>query len=115
MTDYWLANILLVPKNDGKLRMCIDYKELNKASLNDDFPLPHIDVPVDNTTAHALFSFINGFSSYNQIRMALEVVNSTHNPFGRLLLQCHALQSEKLRCYISKSYDCFIHDMCTKS
>ena len=36
------------------MRMCVDFRELNKASPKDDFPLPHIDILVDNTTRHAL-------------------------------------------------------------
>ncbi|XP_050877412.1 uncharacterized protein LOC127081173 [Lathyrus oleraceus] len=44
-----VANIVLVPKKDGKVRMCVDYRDLNKGSMKDDFPLPHIDVLVDNT------------------------------------------------------------------
>lgn len=48
------------------------YKDLNKASPRDDFPLSHIDVLVDNAVEHALFSFMDGFSYYNQIRMTPE-------------------------------------------
>ena len=58
-----------VPKKDGKLRICVDFKVLNKASPNDEFPLPHIDIIVDNTAGHALLSFIDGFSRYNQVKM----------------------------------------------
>ncbi|XP_039688638.1 uncharacterized protein [Medicago truncatula] len=68
----WLANIVPVPKKDGKVRMCVDYQDLNKASPKDDFPLPHIDVLVDSTTRCKVFSFMDGFSGYNQIKMALE-------------------------------------------
>lgn len=45
-----VTNIVLVPKKDGKVQMCVDYRDLNKASPKDDFHLPHIDVLVDNTT-----------------------------------------------------------------
>ncbi|KAA3482638.1 RNA-directed DNA polymerase (Reverse transcriptase), Ribonuclease H [Gossypium australe] len=45
-----IANIVHVPKKDGKVRMCVNYRDLNKASPNDNFPLPHIDTLVDNTT-----------------------------------------------------------------
>src|ERR1051325_2717430 len=57
VTSYpqWVANMVLVPKKDGKVRMCVDYKDLNKASPKDDFLLPHIDVLVNNT-AHQKFS-----------------------------------------------------------
>ena len=36
----WLANVVLVSKKDGKVRMCVDFRDLNKASPKDDFPLP---------------------------------------------------------------------------
>ena len=51
----WLANIVPVPKKDGKVRMCVDYRDLNKASPKDDFPLPHIDVLVDSTAKCKVF------------------------------------------------------------
>ena len=50
----WLANVVPVLKKDGKVRMCVDFRDLNKASPKDDFPLPHIDVLVDNIAGHAL-------------------------------------------------------------
>ena len=70
-------NIVLVPKKDGKVRMCVDYRDLNKASPKDDFPLPHIDVLVDNTTQASVFSFMDGLSGYNQIKMAPEDMEKT--------------------------------------
>ena len=51
----WVANIVPVPKKDGKVRMCVDYRDLNRASPKDNFPLPHIDILVDNTANFALF------------------------------------------------------------
>ena len=65
-------NIVPVPKKDGKVRMCVDYRDLNKSSPKDDFPLPHIDRLVDSTAKFKNFSFMDGFSVYNQIRMAPE-------------------------------------------
>ena len=73
----WLANMVLVPKKDGKVRMCVNFRDLNKASPKDDFPLPLIDVLVDNTTGHALLSFMDGFSGYNQIKMAPKDMKKT--------------------------------------
>ena len=57
----WLANIVPVLKKDGKVRMCVDFRDLNKACLKDDFPLPHIDVIVDSATSSAMYSFMDGF------------------------------------------------------
>ena len=73
----WVANIVPVPKKDGKVRMCVDYRDLNRASLKDNFPLPHIDALVDNTAKHSLFSFMDGFSGYNQIKMAPKDMEKT--------------------------------------
>ena len=67
----WLANIMPVRKKNGQIRVCVDFRDLNKACLKDDFPLPNIDTLVDATTGHELFSFMDGFSGYNQIKMAI--------------------------------------------
>ncbi|RDY09908.1 hypothetical protein CR513_05657, partial [Mucuna pruriens] len=62
MAEYpqWVANIVSVPKKDGKV-------DLNRVSLKDNFPLPHIDLLVDNTAQHSCYSFMDGFSGCNQI------------------------------------------------
>lgn len=65
----WLVNILMVPKKDGNVKIYVDH---NKASPKDDFSLLHINVLVDNTARHALFSFVDSFLDYNQTRMAPE-------------------------------------------
>ena len=57
--------------------MCVDDRDLNRASPKDDFPLPHIDTLVDNTTTSSLYSFMGGFSGYNQIKMASEDMEKT--------------------------------------
>ena len=67
----------LFQKKDGKVRVCVDFKDLNKASPKDDFPLPHIDMLVDNTAGHPMLSFMDGFSGYNKILMALEDIEKT--------------------------------------
>ncbi|KAA3485088.1 reverse transcriptase [Gossypium australe] len=73
----WVANIVPVPKKDGKVPMCVDYRDLNKARPKDNFPLPHIDSLVDNTAGYSLFSFMDGFSEYNQIKMHPEDMEKT--------------------------------------
>ncbi|XP_074336645.1 uncharacterized protein LOC141673809 [Apium graveolens] len=65
----WLANPVLVKKPNGKLRTCVDFTDLNKACQKDSFPLPRIDQLVDATTGHALLSFMDSYSGYNQIPM----------------------------------------------
>ena len=66
----WIANVVPIPKKDGNVRMCVDFRDLNKSCPKDDFSLPHIDILVDNRTDNVLMSFMDGFSGYNQIKMA---------------------------------------------
>ena len=73
----WLANVVPVLKKDGKVRVCVDFRDLNKASPKDDFPLPYINVLVDSTVGHPMLSFMDGFSRYNHILMALEDMEKT--------------------------------------
>ena len=73
----WIANVVSVPKKDGKVRMSVDYKDLNKECPKDDYPLPHIDVLVDNIKGSALMFVMDGFSGYNQIKMAPKDITKT--------------------------------------
>ncbi|KAA3479500.1 RNA-directed DNA polymerase-like protein [Gossypium australe] len=61
----WVPIIVPVPKKYGKVRMCVDYRDLNKASPKDNFLLPHIDTLVDNMAGYSLLTFMDGFSEYN--------------------------------------------------
>ena len=51
--------------------MCVDFRDLNKACPKDDFPLSHIDMIVYSAASSAMYSFMDGFSGYNQIMMAV--------------------------------------------
>ena len=65
----WLANVVLVKKENGKWRLCIDFTDINRACPKDSFPLPRIDLIVDATAGHELLSFMDAFFGYNQISM----------------------------------------------
>ena len=65
----WLANVVMVKKANGKWRMFVDFKDLNKAWPKDSYHLPCIDQLVDLTVGHQLLSFMDAFSGYNQIKM----------------------------------------------
>jgi hypothetical protein len=66
----WLANPVIVPKANVKLRMCIDYTNLNKACPKDPYPLPRIDQIVDSTSGCDLLSFLDAYSGFHQIQMS---------------------------------------------
>ena len=65
----WLANVVLVKKENEKWRLCINFTNINNACPNDSFPLPRIDLIVDATASNELLSFMDAFSGYNQISM----------------------------------------------
>ena len=60
----WLANVVPIPKKDGKVRVCVDFQDLNKASPKDDFPLSHIDMLVDSIAGYSMLAFMDGFFGY---------------------------------------------------
>ena len=61
----WLANVVMVKKNNDKWRMSVNFTDLNKACPKDSFPLPRIDQLVDSIVGHKLLSFMDTFSGYN--------------------------------------------------
>ncbi|XP_008245038.1 PREDICTED: uncharacterized protein LOC103343140 [Prunus mume] len=71
-------------KITGQIRICVDFRDLNEACQNDDFPLPIIELMVDATTGDEALSFMDGSSGYNQIRMSPEDEELTafHTPKG---------------------------------
>ena len=80
----WLSNIVLVKKKNRQIRCCVDFRNLNKACLKDEFPLPKMDLLINSTACSAMFSFMDGFSGYNQIRMAPKDAEKTafRTPIG---------------------------------
>jgi hypothetical protein len=65
----WVSNPILVNKNKGTIRICMDFHDLNKACPKDNFPIPFIDHIVDECAGCEVFSFMDGFSGYNQIQI----------------------------------------------
>ena len=60
---------MVVPKKNRKIRVYIDFTDLNKICPKDNFPIPHIDRMVNTTADHEMLSFLDAFSGYNQILM----------------------------------------------
>ena len=65
----WLVNVVVVPKKGQKLRVCVDYTDLNEVCPKDSFPLPRIDQIVDTSVELGMLSFLDTFSGYHQIPM----------------------------------------------
>ena len=64
----WGAPVLFVRKKDGSLRMCIDYRQLNKVTIKNKYPLPRIDDLFDQLQGTKCFSKIDLRSGYHQVR-----------------------------------------------
>jgi hypothetical protein len=73
----WTSNIVLVYKKNGKLRVCIDFWDLNKATPMGGYPMPVADSLVNAATEHKVISFMDGNARYNQIFMAIEDIANT--------------------------------------
>ena len=93
-----VSPLVLVPKKNGKWRICVEYRELKRATKKDHFPLPFIDQVLDGLAGKKFFSYLDGFSRYNQIQISPEDQDKTTFTFpwvplhiGSFLLVCAML------------------------
>ncbi|GJU82296.1 reverse transcriptase domain-containing protein [Tanacetum coccineum] len=68
----WLSNPVMVKKSDNSWRMCVDFKDLNKACPKDGYPLPEIDWKVESLCGFPFKCFLDAYKGYHQIQMAEE-------------------------------------------
>ncbi|MCO5576761.1 hypothetical protein L7F22_030580 [Adiantum nelumboides] len=73
----WVSPIVVVPKKNGKLRVCVNLKKVNKATIRDNYPLPITDHVIERVTGREAYSFLDGFSRYNQLAIKLEDQHKT--------------------------------------
>jgi len=125
----WVANIVPVTKKNGKIWVCIDFRDLNQACPKDEFPLPITDIMIDNTRGFEWMSFMDGFSGYNQIKMhpddkkytsfriPLGVYCYSVMPFG--LKNAGATYQRAMNAifheHMHKTVECYVDDIAVKS
>ena len=71
----WLANIVPVMKKNGKLRVCVDFRDLNVATPKEMYVMPITNMLIDSTTNNELLSIMDGFSGYNQILIVVDGIS----------------------------------------
>jgi ribonuclease HI len=63
----WVSNLVPTRKKTGEIRLCIDFRNLNKVSLKDNYPLPKMDHILQKVVGSSRISLLDGFSGYNQV------------------------------------------------
>jgi len=125
----WVANIVLVPKKNGKIWICIDFHDLNATCPKDEFLLPITDVIIDNTCDFKRMSFMDDFSEYSQIKMYPEDKKHTYFRTPHRVY-CYTLMPFELKNasakyqhgmntifheHICKTIECYVDDIAVKS
>ena len=125
----WVSPLVVVPKKNGKLRVCVNLKKVNAATIRDHYPLPITDHVLERVAGAEAYSFLDGFSGYNQLSIALEdqhkmafaIEKGTFAykvmPFG---LTNAPLTFQRLMCHIFKEFlksflEVYVDDLCVHS
>ena len=83
----WVANLVPVRKKSGEIRLCVDFRNLNRSSRKDNYPLAKMDHILQRVNSASRISMIDGFSGYNQISVLLEYREKTTftTPWGTFM------------------------------
>uniref|UniRef100_A0A2N9G179 Reverse transcriptase domain-containing protein n=1 Tax=Fagus sylvatica TaxID=28930 RepID=A0A2N9G179_FAGSY len=108
--------LYLVKKKNGQIKCCVDFRNLNKACPKDEFPLPNMDLLIDSAAGHAMFSFMDGFSGYNQIRMSTRDAEKTafRTPIGNFYYTVMPFGLKNVGATYQRTMTAMFHDMMHK-
>ena len=103
----WNSRLVPIPKKDGRIRWCVDYRELNKVTIKDSFPLPNIDESLSRMANCKIFSAIDGTGAYHVVK-----VNESHRE--KTAFSCHLGQFQFKRlpfglCNAPSTYARLVH------
>jgi hypothetical protein len=73
----WISSVIPVQKKDGRWRVCVDFRDLNRATPKDEYPMPVAETLINAAAGHKMLSFMDGNAGYNQIFMAPEDIHKT--------------------------------------
>jgi hypothetical protein len=73
----WISSVVPVQKKDGRWWVCVDFRDLNRATPKDEYPMPVAETLINAAAGHKILSFMDGNAGYNQIFMAPEDIHKT--------------------------------------
>jgi hypothetical protein len=73
----WISSIVPVQKKDGRWWVCVDFRDLNRTTSKDEYPMPIAETLINAAVGNKILSFMDGNASYNHIFMALEDIHKT--------------------------------------
>jgi hypothetical protein len=73
----WISSIVPVQKKDGRWRVCVDFRDLNRATPKDEYPMPIAEMLINVVDGNKIMSFMDANAGYNQIFMAPEDIHKT--------------------------------------
>jgi hypothetical protein len=73
----WISNPVIVRKKTGEICLCVDFRDLNKESIKDNYPLPNMEFLLQQVTGSTCMSMLDGFSGYNQVLVVEEDMPKT--------------------------------------
>jgi hypothetical protein len=65
----WVSNLVPIQKMTGHIRLCVDLSALNRASVKDHFPLPNMEMILQQVAGSQMMSLLDKFFGYNQIKL----------------------------------------------
>ncbi|KAK1629977.1 hypothetical protein QYE76_004292 [Lolium multiflorum] len=77
----WISSIVPVEKKDGRWRVAIDFRDLNRATPKDEYPMPVAETLINAAAGHKVLSFMDGNAGYNQIFMAQKIYTRPHSEY----------------------------------
>jgi hypothetical protein len=107
----WVANLVPVRKKNGEIRLCVDFRNLNRSSRKDNYPLPNMEHILQKVTGASRISMIDGFSGYNQISVMPEDREKTslHHSMGHIHVCQDAFRTDECGSNISASHGHSLH------
>jgi hypothetical protein len=83
----WIGSLVLLRKTNGEIRLCVDFRNINKFSKKDNYPLPEMEHLLQRISRAIVMSFLDGFSGYNHISIHPDdqEKNSFTTPWGTFM------------------------------